>query len=236
MPKVTFKYNIKKDAWSWVLIAKNKNHNSFGLNWREQVVHIPDELLTKILKLDFPKAQDVTEKYLKIHAKREYREVVIKENLSAIRNVWGKTERRFFNTLSNITQLPIYTKKFGCFLTTGFMCPYSQKENWFMISMWHSLPFSITTICHELLHLQFLHYYKNYLKKKGLGNQQIEDLKEALTFLLNEEEFKEIILVEDRGYPSHQKLRSRLKKIWQDDKIFNSFLEKAIKVLKTIKY
>jgi len=235
MPKVTFRYNIKKDAWSWVLIAKNKNQNTFGLNWREQVVHIPEGLLTKILKLDFSEAQDVTEKYLKINVKRKYREAVIKEELSALRNIWVKTEKSFFNTLSNITKQPIYIKKFECFMTTGFMCPYNQKENWFMASMWHSLPFSITVICHELLHLQFLHYYKNYLEKRGLNNEQIEDLKEALTFLLNEEEFEKIILVEDKGYPSHQKLRSRLKKIWRDDKIFDSFLEKAVKTLKTTK-
>lgn len=236
MSKVTFNYNVKKDAWSWVLVVKDKSKNIFGLNWREQIAHIPEDLLTKILKLDFSKAQDITEKYLKIHAKRKYREAVIKEEIFALRNTWGRTEEIFFNTLSSITQRPIYIKKFKCFLTTGFMCPYNQKENWFMVSMWHSLPFSMTTICHELLHLQFLHYYKDYLKERGLNNKQIEDLKESLTFLLNEEEFKGIILVEDKGYPAHQKLRRELKKIWQDDKFFDNFLEKAIKILRTIKY
>ena len=49
MPKVIFKYDIKKDAWSWVLIAKHKN--CWGLNWHSQVEHIPDGLLNKILKL-----------------------------------------------------------------------------------------------------------------------------------------------------------------------------------------
>jgi len=237
MPKVTFKYNIKKDAWSWVLIAKEKSQNTFGLNWQEEVVHIPKDLLVKILKLDFLKAQNITEKYLKAHTKRKYREAVIREELSALRNVWAKIEKTFFRILSSVTQSPIYIKKFDCFLTTGFMCPYNQKENSFMVSMWHSLPFSITTICHELLHLQFLHYYKDYLEKRGLNNKQIEGLKESLTFLLNEEEFKEIILVKDKGYPDHQRLRRKLKKIWQKDKIFDSFLEKAvIQILKTTKY
>jgi len=90
------------------------------------------------------------------------------------------------------------------------------------------LPFSITTICHELLHLQFLHYYRDYLEKKGLNDKQIEDIKESLTFLLNEPEFENIILSKDRGYPEHQRVRQQLKKIWQENKTFSKFLDKAI--------
>ncbi len=228
MSKVTFKYNIKKDAWSWILIAKSKNKDMLGLNWREQVIHIPDDLLAKILKSDFSKAQNTVERYLRNHPKKEYRKLVINQELITLENIWSKVEKNFFDILSHITEEPIYRNNFRCFLTTGFMCPYNQKENWFMISMWHSLPSSITTICHELLHLQFLYYYKNYLRKRGLNNQQIEALKEALTFLLNEPEFKKIILVGDKGYPQHKRLREELRKIWRDDKDFTKFLDKSI--------
>jgi len=98
--------------------------------------------------------------------------------------------------------------------------------------MWHGLPFQLTTIYHELLHLQFLYYYEDYLKEKGLKKKQIEDLKESLTFLLNEPEFEEVILVKDKGYPSHQLLRKKLRKVWQREKNFRKFLDKAIKIIK----
>jgi len=76
-------------------------------------------------------------------------------------------------------------------------------------------------------------YNKNdRIKKRGLNNKQIEDLKESLTFLLNEPEFKEIILVKDKGYQNHQKMRRQLKKIWRRDKNFSKFLEKSIKIIK----
>lgn len=228
MPKLIFKYNIEKDAWSWVYIAKG-NKGCWGLDWHSQVTHIPEDLLSRILKLSFPKAQTAVEIYLKNHPKIKNRKLVINQELIALKNTWGKVEEDFFDILSNITQHPIYRKNFRCYFTTGFMCPYNLKENWFMVSLWHSLPFSLTTICHELLHLQFLHYYKDYLKKRGLNNKQIEDLKESLTFLLNEPEFKGIILVEDIGYPKHQGLRKKLKKIWRKNKNFQIFLEKAIK-------
>jgi len=233
MAKVNFEYNIKKDAWSWVLIAKSKDY--WGLDWRSQVLQIPDDLLAKILKANFKKAQILAERYLSNHPKRQYREFIIGKELSALGDIWKKVENNFFDILSAITQKPIYENNFRCFFTSGFMCPYNQKENWFMASIWHSIPFSITTICHELLHLQFLHYYKDYLKKRGLNNKQIEDLKESLTFLLNEPEFKEIILVKDKGYPNHQKMRRQLKKIWRRDKNFSIFLEKSIKIVKTVK-
>lgn len=48
MPKVSFSYDIKKDAWSWVLIAKSKSH--WGMDPKKQVEHIPDDLLKKILR------------------------------------------------------------------------------------------------------------------------------------------------------------------------------------------
>ena len=41
MAKVRFDYNLKKDAWSWVLIAKDKD--MWGLNWRDQIAQISDE-------------------------------------------------------------------------------------------------------------------------------------------------------------------------------------------------
>ncbi len=230
MPKITFQYNTKKDAWSWVSIAKDKD--IWGLNWKEQVVHIPEGLLSKVLKLDFPKAQDITEKHLRNHPQRKYRNLVIKQELATLRTVWSKVEKRYFDILSRITQQPIYKDNFKCYLTTGFMCPYNEKENWFMVSMWHSIPSSITTICHELLHLQFLHYYRSYLEEKGLNDKQIEELKESLTFLLNESEFKEVVLVKDKGYPDHQKRRKQLKEIWQKNKNFNKFLDESIKIIK----
>ena len=180
MIKINFNYNLKKDAWSWVLIAKDRE--LWGLNWRDQIAHIPDELLEKIEKVSFSHAQKIVENYIEKDSKKEYKNKVMYSEILALEKSWGKVEKKYFEILSQITQKPIFKDKFSCYFTTGLMCPYKEDENWFMVSMWHSIPFSITTICHEIMHLQFLHYYKNYLKKKGLKDDQIEDLKESLTF------------------------------------------------------
>lgn len=226
MPKINFNYNLKKDAWSWVLIAKDKN--LWGLNWRDQIAHISDDLLKKIKGTNFSHAQKIVEEYIQKDVRKKYKNKLMFSEMQILGKSWKIVEKKYFKILSKIMQKPIFADKFSCYFTTGLMCPYNEKENWFMVSMWHSIPFSITTICHEVMHLQFLHHYKKYLKKRGLKNEQIEDLKEALTFLLNEKEFSDIILCYDKGCPEHQKLRKKLQKNWAKEKDFQKFLDKAI--------
>jgi len=230
MIKVNFNYNLKKDAWSWVLIAKDKD--MWGLNWRDQIVQIPDELLVKIEKVSFSHAQKIIEDCIEKDPKKEYKNKVMYSEIQALEKSWRMVEKKYFRILSKITQRPIFTDKFNCYFTTGFVCPDNEKENWFMVSMWHSIAFSITTICHEIMHLQFLHNYKKYLRNKGLKKDQIEDLKESLTFLLNEQDFSDIILCDDLGYPDHYKLRNKLQKIWHREKNFQKFIDLAIAEVK----
>jgi hypothetical protein len=230
MGKVKFHYDLKKDAWSWVLIAKDKD--LWGLNWRDQVGHISDELLEKIKKASFSRAQKIVEEYINSHPEKEFKAKVRLSEMITLEKIWRTVEKKYFRELSKLTGRSIYRKDFSCYFTTGLMCPYNEKENWFMVSMWHSIPSSITTICHELMHLQFLFHYRKYLENSGLREGQIQDLKEAITFLLNEKEFESIILCSDNGYPEHQKLRKKLQKIWEKEKDFTKFLDRAIEIVK----
>lgn len=230
MNKVNFGYNLKKDAWSWVLIAQDKN--LWGLNWREQVAHIPDDLLKRIGKTGFSRAQKIVEDYIKKDPKRKYQNKIMYSDIETLEKSWRIVEKRYFKLLAKITGKPIFADDLNCYITTGLMCPYNEKDGWFMVSMWHSIPFSITTICHEIMHLQFLHYYREYLRKRGLKKEQIEDLKESLTFLLNEPGFDQIILCPDTGYPAHRELRKKLKSIWSKNKDFRNLIAGAISVIK----
>jgi len=228
MAKVTFHYDYKKDAWSWVLIAKDKK-NLWGLNWKQQVSFIPESLLKQILRSNKKVAESLVQNYLKTRPKKNIRRIIMKEQLICIEKVWRKIEKIFLKRLEKITQKPIFAKKIKCYPTTGFMCPYDQKNNFFMISLWHNIPSNIATICHEILHLQFLYHYEKYCRKT-LSKEKLEDLKEALTFILNSD-FSDLLLIEDRGYPAHQKLRREFKKVWLQDKNFNRFLDKIIKIV-----
>jgi len=225
MPKVSFYYDFKKDAWAWVAFAKKKG-KIYGVENR--LDFIPLDLVKKIRNKNRKSAERVVYNYLINNPKKKIRRIVIEQEVDSLRYIWSKVENKFFKRLEKVTQKPIFTETFKCYLTSGFMCPYNEKENWFMVSMWHSIPMNITIICHEILHLQFLHYYRKYCRK-FLSEKQTEDLKETLTFLLNTN-FSDLILSRDMGYPRHKKLRVELKKTWKKEEDFRNFLDKAIEI------
>ncbi len=61
---------------------------------------------------------------------------------------------------------------------------------------------------------------------------QFEDLKEALTVLLNEKEFNKIIVSPDRGYTKHAILRKNIRNVWRKKMSFEEFLKKSISLTK----
>ena len=98
-----------------------------------------------------------------------------------------------------------------------------------MISAFSSLSNQKYVVCHEFMHLQFMHWYKDYCLGRGLTDKELWHLKEAITFLLNEPEFNNIITFQDKGYTVHQELREKLKTLWRKNKDFKDFLDEIIK-------
>ena len=139
---------------------------------------------------------------------------------------------KFFKRIELVTNKPICAKVFNVDFTSVGVHPYFIKNNFFMISAYDDLATNLTRIAHEILHFQFHYYYETYCKKKGLKNPERSDLKEALTFLLNEEEFKDLLSDRDPSYPNHKILRQKLSKIWRKDRNFRDLLDQGIKLVK----
>ena len=72
------------------------------------------------------------------------------------------------------------------------------------------------------MHLQFHYYFEKDLIIK-IGREKFGDLKEALTILLNEE-FRDLWIVEDKGYEIHQELRKRISEQWKKNKDFDELI------------
>lgn len=211
-----------------MIVKAQKRIEQLKINWRKQIEFIPEKLLNLILKKNRKTAEGLVQKYLKSHPKKTIRDLVIKTQLIFLEKIWRKIEKRFFERLEKITGKPIFIKEFKCYLTTGFMCPYNPEDNSFMVSMWHGLPWNMTIICHEIFHLQFLHYYGKYCRK-FISKKELDNLKEALTFILNTD-FNDLLLSQDKGYPAHQKLRKELEKIWKKEKTLRNFLKERLKL------
>jgi len=233
---IKFVYDINKDAQNWVETVKDIEP-SWGIDYKKEIEMVSKDLKQKILKSNKKKAILLVKDYFKSLPYFSFKKEIIFSEIKAIEKVWGKKEKQFFEILEKITRKPIFLDKFTAYFTTMFICPYDEKHyKWFMLSMWHSIPFQITTICHEILHFQFLYYYADFCKRKGLKKKQIETLKESLTILLNAEEFNNIILSIDVGYPNHHALRKKILNTWQKNKNlylknengFEFFLERII--------
>lgn len=211
------------------MVAKGKQ-DKWGMDPKRRIGFIPQNLLNKILKNDIKTAELLVSKYIASNPKKKLYSLVINQQLKVVERIWRKIEKQFFKRLAKVTQKPVFWNNFKCCLTTGMMCPYSPKEKLFMISMWQPITANTTTICHEIFHLQFLYYYGDYCRK-FLSEEQKEDLKEAMTFILNTD-FGDLMAGYDNGYPNHQELRKKLKFVWLKEKNFKKFLDKAIKITK----
>jgi len=231
-----FLYDINKDAQNWVETIKNIKP-SWGIDYNEETKMVPEKLKKQILRISKEEGQELVKNYFKTLFYFKFKEKIILSEAEAIEKVWHKKEKEYFKILENLTKRPFFSSAFTAYFTTMFICPYDEKQyKWFMLSMWHSLPFQLTTICHEIFHFQFLYYYSDFCRKQGLNKNQIEDIKEALTVLLNVKEFDDIILSQDGGYPNHQTLRKKILNTWQNNRNlylkdkngFEIFLEKII--------
>lgn len=219
--RVIFKLDYKQDAENYWATAHSKG--SYGYKWE-----INPDIKRKIGNKSWPKSRNFLYGYLKKYYKGNNRLLVLV--LKQFEEAWRLIEEEYFRRLEKITKKPIYTKKFIAYLTTTGRCPYDLKKNSFMINFFGSATSALRVCCHEIMHLQFHHYFWSRCRKE-LTEAQTHDLKEAFTVLLNEE-FNNLIIVKDMGYPKHEKLRKYLASVWKKTNNFDRTLERGIKYLK----
>ena len=87
------------------------------------------------------------------------------------------------------------------------------------------------TAMHELMHFMFQKYYYKTCEEKGLSKEQMWDVKESFTVLLNLE-FSDLRFQTDDGYFTHKKLREIIKNSWEKDRDFDKALESGIEFIK----
>lgn len=112
------------------------------------------------------------------------------------------------------------------YITINNRCPYNIDEHYFFVSVSGS-PI-LKTAMHELWH--FYTWYKYGVKWEAkLGRDKYNEIKEALTVLLNVE-CKDLLPegVQDYGYMQHKELREKILKLWEDDKNMDRLWEKLV--------
>jgi len=214
--KLQFIEDIERDIKNWQNSVAAK---SYGVDWKK---FLPEDISMERLR---------NKKYLKNYLERKFYRP---GKVSKFKKWLGRT----VNSLQLQKDLEILMgKKFPpksvkVFITTFHRAPYDVEKNFFYLILRDSNKKRvITNIYHELMHFLFHWHYWDVCKKVGLSEAQVHNLKESLTVLLNPI-LEQRGLPLDSGYPSHQRIRAKFKKIWQNRKNFDLLLKQAIKILK----
>ncbi len=225
--KLIFKINIEKDFDNYYETANEKEGDfSFQLC----IKSIPDH----IRKLIENKTREEAYKNFMPILKESYKKYdkYLKIFLKQAEEAWELKEKEFYDRVEKITNKRFPFDEITVYLTTIFPCPYNYNEKWFMTSFLNQPLLSVQVCAHELLHFHFLYYYYDKIKEE-LGEEKAEDLKEALTVLLNLE-FRDLFFISfrDGGFEKQRDLRKFIATEWEKKKDFDKLIEKCMSFLR----
>jgi len=141
--------------------------------------------------------------------------ISIQNYIAKYQNDWNSIANEYCMKAEAIFEMSL-TSDITIYLTINNRCPYNIKNKYFFVSF--PLPSVRSTVMHELWHF-FTWYGLGTDQEEKLGKEKYNDLKEALTVLLNIEcsgMFPEG--VQDTGYPQHKYVRERIIEIWNKEK------------------
>lgn len=218
MPTIRVKQNIKKDAWNWWHAC---NKVSYGEDWKQR---IDQTLRSNIVGVSKEQAFS----FLIPHLKNIYLAEKINQKKKEARCVFHQTQNEIFSRMEKITGRVIYRDDFTCFLTTFPRAPYDYNHGYVWIPIVWPRETYVRTFMHELLHFQtYIYWQKQCLTK--LTNNEFENLKEAVTVILNEE-CLDVMLWADKGYAMHKNEREELLLFWKKHKNFDALIDHGIEL------
>ena len=187
---------------------------------------------------------ETIEKLLLLNSRDEQRAEIIKSiekyyvktnKLEAIaqdiNTEWSKIEKDFISQLEKVHKFSFPFASIKGVLSSTGRFGYNVENNWFATSMFRNKFEAIDTATHELMHFMFHKYYDKVCMEKGLSKDQMWDVKESFTVLLNLE-FDNFRFQTDNGYTPHTKIREVIATSWQKDHDFDKALDAAITFVK----
>ena len=228
MPNIEVKIDIEKDAWNWWGAC---NSSSYGVDWKER---ISKSLQNKISG----KTKKEAYKFLFPYLAKLHKRVKLETEKNYAQKRFDEKQKQIFERMEEVTGRKICRENFIIFMTTFPRCPYNITKGYIWSYYKWGRGDYVDSFIHELLHFQTYAYWYEKCRKK-LSNEDFEDLKEALTVILNES-FSDIMTKPDCGYEVHKYLREELAKYWKKIKNFNSLVNYGVKIFPkfrdTIKY
>ena len=199
--KLIFDYNRDKDVWCLLNKGKSSNNSSHHTKVYEELVaetgdNPSREDTSRFIDEYFRKNKIVIDYFVKLYLTDW--EIIAKEYHKRAETIFG-------------VELP---ENVTAYLSVNNRNPYSITENLFYVSIPRETVRK--TIMHELWHF-YTWYGLGVEQEERLGKEKYNEVKEALTVLLNTE-CADLLpeRVYDNGYPQHQELRKKISELWEE--------------------
>lgn len=201
--KVVFEYSREKDIWCLVNYGKTSMNSS-------STTKVYD-LLVKGYG-DTPLVENIA---MFIDGYLATNNVDIDAYKSKYQSDWNSIADEYRKIAEDVFKIHV-DDTVTAYLTINTRSPYSIESNIFFVK----IPSESVrkTIMHELWH--FYTWYKfGVVWEEKMGKEKYNEIKEALTVLLNVE-CKDLLpeSVLDMGYPQHQELRAKILELWSKER------------------
>ncbi len=200
---IHFNYDRNKDIWC--LVNKGKSSNN-SINPTKQYQELLD------LYGSDPTEDNVTnfiDKYIVDNG------IDIENKISQFQSEWETISQKFQKIAEEVFGVQL-NQDINVYLTINSRCPYSIIDNSFYVSLTSKQ--AVVTVMHELWHF-YTWYGLGANQEQKLGKQKYNDLKEALTVLINIECLDILpVGVTDKGYLQHKDIRDTIIKYWNTNR------------------
>ncbi|MEI6345896.1 MAG: hypothetical protein WCO79_01565 [bacterium] len=201
--KLIFQYNKEKDIWCILNKGKSSNNSPIPTKVYEELVATCGEN---------PSADSTSSFVNKYFLDKN---IKVNEYIEKYQRDWYSITEKYQKRAESVFGVSL-PSDIVVYLTINNRCPYNIEDNYFFVT----IPASSVrrTIMHELWHF-YMWYGLGADQEEKLGKQKYNDLKEALTVLLNVE-CKDLLPegVYDGGYPQHKEVREEILEYWSKNK------------------
>lgn len=149
----------------------------------------------------------------------------------------AKNGKKITTRLNKISGQKNSLSDFDFFINSTPVSLHNAQKKFISIGAAHQFNRYPTIIIHELLHIisyQQIEIDESLRKKlkSTLSEKDLNELKEIITVLINEE-FEDLIEIPDAGYPKHQKIREKVLRLWKKRNDFSDFIwQSALEIKK----
>lgn len=201
--KVTFDYSLEKDVWCILNYGKSSMNSSS-----------PTKMYNRVIEsLGENPNQDAVSAFVTTYLEKN--EVGTAARILAFQNDWDSISHEYQKIAEEVFRVTL-PNDVTTYLTTNDRYPYDIANGIFFVPLFFKS--ARQTVMHELWHFYTWYRFGADWEEK-LGAEKYNDIKEALTILLNVE--CKHLLPEgdaDKGYPQHQELRQKILELWGEEK------------------